>query len=343
MAPLHRALAVRATAEVRDGFTVYEAIADQEWSVVGKIHGGYQLALITSGLKHFQLGSHPDPAHLTASFLGPAGPGKVELLYKRIKSGRNWTNIECKLVQNGEALVLCQALYTNLPSFPSDPSLPFSPSNQNLLPYTPSPYAPISPFLTHPSQCVPNSAPKEFGRRWSADSVFWFVPSSMRWSEDLGMKKVREEGGNGETGRKKLEWGAWCELKDEGDVLTVEMLPFWADMMSSLPELLPEGQRVDPHYYPTLAMSIQFHAKLPLPSPYLSAPRTVGCFATGKFIRAGQHEQIVETWTSPGPIGVGETQEDWRRRSMCLCTSTQIALSVSIAKMKTIAVRPEKL
>jgi hypothetical protein len=69
-------------------------------TVVGKIHGGYQLALITSGIKHFQIGSHPDPAHLTASFLGPAGPGKIELLLKRIKSGRNWTNIEAKLVQN---------------------------------------------------------------------------------------------------------------------------------------------------------------------------------------------------------------------------------------------------
>jgi hypothetical protein len=131
---------------------------------------------------------------------------------------------DAEMVQ-GESLVLAQGLYTNLPSFPADASLPFSTSNQNLLPYTPSDYAPISPFLTHPSACVANSGPKEFGRRWSEDSVFWFVPSSMKWSEDLGLKAQREKGEGGMGGRKRLDWGAWCELKDEADLLCVEMLP----------------------------------------------------------------------------------------------------------------------
>jgi hypothetical protein len=42
------------------------------------------------------------------------------------------------------------------------------------------------------------------------------------------------------------------------------------------------------------------------------------------------HQQNVEVWTAPSAIGSGESQVDWRKRSMLLCTSTQLALSVPI-------------
>jgi hypothetical protein len=107
--------------------------------------------------------------------------------------------------------------------------------------------------------------------------------------------------------------------------------------MSSIPELPPGEERITPHYYPTLALSMQFHAPLPLPEAYPSAPRTVGCFTAGerKPILSGRHEQVVEVWSAPGPIGKGQIELDWRKRSMLLASSTQIALSVGIDTMKT--------
>lgn len=95
-------------------------------------------------------------------------------------------------------------------------------------------------------------------------------------------------------------------------------------------------KKLNRSYYPTLAFSIQFHAALPFPSdtPYLVAPRTVGCYSTGNIISEGRHEQRCEVWTAPSAIGVGgDVPEDWRARSFPLLTSTQLALSVPTAKL----------
>lgn len=65
-------------------------------------HGGYLLALITTAIGHLQADSkpyHPDPAHLTATFLRPAKKGKIEIHINKLKTGRNWTNFETKLYQ----------------------------------------------------------------------------------------------------------------------------------------------------------------------------------------------------------------------------------------------------
>ncbi|KAI5480212.1 hypothetical protein MNV49_001540 [Pseudohyphozyma bogoriensis] len=92
-------------------------------------------------------------------------------------------------------------------------------------------------------------------------------------------------------------------------------------------------------------MTLQFHCALPLPpeSPYSFAPNTVGCFSTGKQIHEGRHEQIVEVWSAPGPIGGEENKDpEWRKKSALLVTATQIALSVNIGRMKTgIKAKPE--
>lgn len=40
----------------------------------------------------------------------------------------------------------------------------------------------------------------------------------MRWSEDVGVKKRREEG-------KELEWGGWLEFTDKADRVGVNSLP----------------------------------------------------------------------------------------------------------------------
>lgn len=104
---------------------------------------------------------------------------------------------------------------------------PFSTSNQNLLPLTPSAYAPITPFVTHPAQCDPTPQSDEMNRRWTSKSVFWFLPERIKWAEDLGIKARRETTMEGQTEgqRLKLEWGAWCEMTDPGEEADQATLP----------------------------------------------------------------------------------------------------------------------
>lgn len=134
--------------------------------------------------------------------------------------------------------------------------------------------------------------------------------------------------------RLSLCLGQFIACTVEVRVLMMIIRRFNADLMSSIPEILPEGERVVPQsvpslsfsyltnlcfnsYYPTLSssssripesthpdrthgfcspVSCQFHAKLPLQAPYIGAPSTVGCFSTGKMIHEGRHEQIIEVW-----------------------------------------------
>jgi len=48
---------------------------------------------------------------------------------------------------------------------------------------------------------------------------------------------------NSETmGGGGTEWGAWCELKIEGDKLRTSAIPFFADNFMNLPFLLPNSE-----------------------------------------------------------------------------------------------------
>ncbi|SCV69799.1 BQ2448_1193 [Microbotryum intermedium] len=327
----------------KEGPFTFRAELSSIWTVAGKPHGGYLLALLTSACSLVMKGSStPDPAQLMTSFLIGCNNGAADVVVSVVRRGKSWTNLEARIVQKGKTNVIAQALYTSFPSLPtSSPHPPFSTSYQNLLPLTPSPYAKRTPFRTHPSLCDPTQAydrkHDEFGRRWGKNensAMFMILEGEMEWVEDEEIKKRREDGD--EKGRKELEWASWFELKDlEGEALTMEMMPFFSDLMSSIPELLPPGERVDPHYYPTLTMSIHFHAKLPFPSnsPYLNSPKTVGVYSTGHHIQQGRHEQLTEVWTAPSALGQGAVQDDWRERSMLLISGTQLALSVDIQKL----------
>lgn len=104
---------------------------------------------------------------------------------------------------------------------------PFSTANQTLLPLTPSAYAPVTPFITHPAECDPKPQSDEMSRRWTSNSVFWFLPERIKWAEDLGIKARREGKAEDqqEGERLKLEWGAWCEMTDEGEEADQATLP----------------------------------------------------------------------------------------------------------------------
>lgn len=200
--------------------------------------------------------------------------------------------------------------------------LPVSAENLTLLPLSPSPYAPITPMLTHPSHADSTSQTDEEGRRWSSNSVFFF-DQHMKWSEDEVVKARRMGKGDYSEEKLELDWAAWYEFNDPKETMTSATLAFFGDIFSSVPELVrPNG--IAPHYYPTMALSMQFFCSLPALSPYLFSPRTVGLYASGNVIRDGLHQQNLQVWSAPSPIGVGESQDDWRKRSMLLCTSTQV-------------------
>lgn len=82
--------------------------------------------------------------------------------------------------------------------------------------------------------------------------------------------------------------------------------------------------------FPTLTISLLFHAALPVTAPYLSDQYTLGVYSPGGSpIHQGRHEQRIEVWTAPSGVGQGAEQEGWRERSMLLCTSTQAALTAA--------------
>ena len=69
-------------------------------------HGGLMVCIVIGALKqHFQSSlatrSHPDTFSINTHFLRPAGPGKVFVFIKDIKSGSSVTTIHFALVQDG--------------------------------------------------------------------------------------------------------------------------------------------------------------------------------------------------------------------------------------------------
>ena len=71
----------------------------------------------------------------------------------------------------------------------------------------------------------------------------------------------------------------------------------------------------------------------PLDTGYVVDPRAIGLFSSGKLVLGGRHQQDVEVWTCPTTLDLvdGKVREevvagDWRKRSMLLCSSTQMAL-----------------
>lgn len=106
-----------------------------------------------------------------------------------------------------------------MPDVPALPHEPYSTSNQNLFPATPSQYARPSPFVTHPSRCQPDVGQiEETNRRWAKNSVLNFVPNRVKWAEDFGVRERRFGHGKQDAEHLELEWAAWLEMTGEQKV-----------------------------------------------------------------------------------------------------------------------------
>lgn len=95
-----------------DSAAIYVGSIDQEWSVLGKPHGGYLLACIVGAANAFQATpppppapgrvpiQHLDPAHMMSQFLRAGLPGPYTLHVRLVKAGLNWTNLDVKMYQS---------------------------------------------------------------------------------------------------------------------------------------------------------------------------------------------------------------------------------------------------
>lgn len=315
-------------------------------------HGGYLLAVILRALIAYQAdqpasprqpSSPPalvDPLSLQAQFLTSVAPGPVEIHISTVRAGRSIANLRAELLHRtggdrpGECAITAEAVFTLFGPLPpvdgAGHHLPPSDGNMNLLPLSDSPYAIRSPLETHPSRLKLGMFKWEKpGSRWSRETPLGMVPGAMDWVEDPVIAERREKGGA--DGRQKtVEWGVWAALKHPEDIVDTAALAMFADVCGSQPELLPLDQRTSATYFPTLTMSVHFHAAFPPPAPYLADHHTVGIYCPGgSQIVAGRHEQRAEVWTAPSAVGEGQEQDGWRERSLCLLSATQTALTAT--------------
>ncbi|SNT30791.1 Thioesterase-like superfamily protein [Streptosporangium subroseum] len=98
-----------ATAVVRRG-DVYETDLDPQWSVGGKLHGGYLLAVMGRAACDGAAKDHPHPSVVSGAFVAAPAPGPAEIHVELLRTGRSTTQVRARLTQ-GDA-VRVEALIT---------------------------------------------------------------------------------------------------------------------------------------------------------------------------------------------------------------------------------------
>ena len=84
-------------------------------------------------------------------------------------------------------------------------------------------------------------------------------------------------------------------------------------------------------WFATVVLTVEFKSKVPNSTAF--APRTVGLYATSRFLIDGRHDEFVEVWTAPSSIGTSMGQAidpNWKEKQVCLAVSTQMALTIPI-------------
>ncbi|GAA5896786.1 hypothetical protein JCM8208_007089 [Rhodotorula glutinis] len=311
---------------------VFDVDVSSTWCVGSVAHGGYLLCILTDAVIRHQglVGSaHHDPAHLTSQFFSATVPGKAQVEIQVVSTTKRWTRLDVDLYQwspdsntstyispaNQRILrIRSHYLVTTLPEHPE----------AGVLNYLSRP----CPLLVHPGAIAMSDGGDE-------------VPAKLRFHQGMRWKVVDKV----EPNDGSLAWGCWIEMKggEEVDKLAT-LVPFFADVAKNGPEMLPDGLRPGPSWYPTMSLSLDFKSKFPL-SPSSRAQygsRTFGLYSTTKTIHDGRHDLTVEVWAGPADLGArkpeareGELDEDrvarWRREGARLVgVSTQMALAVPL-------------
>ncbi|WP_239117144.1 thioesterase family protein [Planotetraspora phitsanulokensis] len=102
-----------AVSVVRRG-DVYEADLDPQWSVGGKLHGGYLLAVMGRAVCDGAGDGHPHPSVVSGVFAAAPVPGPAEIHVEPLRTGRSATQVRARLTQDGsvrvEALITLERL-----------------------------------------------------------------------------------------------------------------------------------------------------------------------------------------------------------------------------------------
>ncbi|KAF8125696.1 thioesterase-like superfamily-domain-containing protein [Boletus edulis] len=317
MAPFAQALQVSFQSKSDDDTFHYRCELDPGWVIGAVPQGGYSLGVIVETCIQYQSGSsHPDPIHVSAHFLRATHPGPGQVQVKLLKSGKTFTNILAELVQQGTTRVTAHLLFGDLS--------PSQPSQEQRILLPPSPYARRLPLYSHPSTVsrdaiVPPWA-KKMHVRMAADAVLLSHNDPNHAS-----RTTSESVGGGGT-----LWGAWYELSYTDDKLTTSSIPFFCDSFVNLPNLLPKSEpgsaRGKRSWCPTIAMTVEFKARIPSSDNY--STRTVGLYSEARFMNdpEGRHNARVEVWTAPSQIGHGDIAEGWRDDQYCIAVADQVAL-----------------
>jgi acyl-coenzyme A thioesterase PaaI-like protein len=91
----------QATAVRSAGDGVFRAELDAQWTVGGKFHGGYLLALLARAAADAAGERHGDLSAVSAVFVAPPEAGPVELRMEVLRAGRGVTQLHGRLLQDG--------------------------------------------------------------------------------------------------------------------------------------------------------------------------------------------------------------------------------------------------
>ncbi|KAL4081220.1 thioesterase-like superfamily-domain-containing protein [Scleroderma citrinum] len=261
--------------------------------------------------------SHVDPIHATAHFLCATNTGIGDIQIKLVKIGKTFTNLQAELVQKKALKVTVHLIFGDLSPQPSA-------AIQRTL-VSPSAYARRLPLYCHPSAAALSEPRPEYTfksqLRWSVDRAI-----ASRNHLDSPTRTSSETVGGGGT-----EWGAWCELSNEGGTPRISAIPFFGDIAMNLPVLLPESKpgHIKSFWFPTIVMTIESKSKIPSVD---FSDCTVGVYSESRFLHDPQarHHTRVEVWSAPSCIGQGTVEERWRDKQYCIAVVGQMALMLPI-------------
>jgi hypothetical protein len=116
-----------ATRVTRAGEGRYEASLDEQWSIGGRLNGGYLLALVARAALAEAGPGHEHPLAVTAAFSAPAPAGPAVVTVEPLRLGRGTSVLRARLSGADESVPCLEALVTAGRITAGDPLLPGQP------------------------------------------------------------------------------------------------------------------------------------------------------------------------------------------------------------------------
>src|SRR4051794_22331418 len=130
----------------------YQAFLDEQWSIGGRLNGGYLLALLTRAALaeagQSEAGRHEHPLAVTGAFAAAAPPGPVLVTVEPLRLGRGTSTLRARLEPPDGGTAYVEALVTAGRIADGEPLLP-GPTAPHLPPEERCPRAPVDAGALH--------------------------------------------------------------------------------------------------------------------------------------------------------------------------------------------------